>query len=407
VKVEEFEKTRKNELRQKANECFDKSETTGSLDKPGPLLEAKFYLDEIERRQQTSTTNRRRSHSGYTRGVSTGSLKFALLVLTYFFFVEVGSAQIGAPKSKQPVATIDGKAIYDDDLFPSIQGQLFPLRNQEYEIKKRALDTLIEQKLLEDLASKKGIPTEKLLEQEVDSKVQEPSDAEVQAYYLAQKDRLNRPYDEIKPQLAQALKQAKVQQARLDYIKRLRSGNEVVVLLSPPKMQMGYDPARVRGNPKAPVMIVEFSDFQCPYCHQVEPVVKDLLAKYGDKVSLAYRDLPLKQIHPQAEIAAEASRCAGEQGKYWDYHDQLFNASKLDRDALLEYARNLKLDDKRFDSCLTTGKYRADVEKDSREGMQAGITGTPAFFINGVVLSGAEPKESFARIIDQELVQKR
>jgi len=86
-------------------------------------------------------------------------------------------------------------------------------------------------------------------------------------------------------------------------------------------MQVGYDPARVRGNPKAPVMIVEFSDFQCPYCHQVEPVVKELLAKYGDKVSLAYRDLPLKQIHPQAEIAAEASRCAGEQGKYWDYHD--------------------------------------------------------------------------------------
>jgi len=340
--------------------------------------------------------------------VYTGSLKFALVVLICFFYVEAGSAQnTDAPKSKQPIATVAGQAIYEDELLPTVQGQLFPLRNQEYEIKKRALDNLIEQKLLEAAAKKKGIETEKLLAQEVDSKVAEPGDAEVQAYYLAQKDRLNRPFNEVKPQLAQALKQAKIQQARQDYLKSLRSGNEVVVLLSPPKMQVGYDPARVRGNPKAPVMIVEFSDFQCPYCHQVEPVVKELLAKYGDKVSLAYRDLPLKQIHPQAEIAAEASRCAGEQGKYWDYHDQLFNASKLDRDALLEYARNVKLDDKRFDSCLTTGKYRADVEKDSREGMQAGITGTPAFFINGVVLSGAEPKEIFARIIDQELVQKR
>jgi protein-disulfide isomerase len=346
--------------------------------------------------------------SGYTRVVYTGSLKFALLVLTCFFYAEVGSAQnTDAPKSKQPVATVGGQAIYEDELLSTVQGQLFPLRNQEYEIKRRALDNLIERKLLEAAAKKKGIETEKLLAQEVDFKVPEPGDAEIQAYYLAQKDRLNRPFDEVKPQLSQSLKQAKIQQARQDYLKSLRSGNEVVVLLSPPKMQVGYDPARVRGNPKAPVMIVEFSDFQCPYCHQVEPVVKELLAKYGDKVSLAYRDLPLKQIHPQAEIAAEASRCAGEQGKYWDYHDQLLSASKLDRDALLEYARNLKLDDKRFDSCLTAGKYRADIEKDSREGMQAGITGTPAFFINGVVLSGAEPKETFARIIDEELSQKR
>jgi protein-disulfide isomerase len=334
---------------------------------------------------------------------------FALvLLLSCVLRAGVGWAQdTEPPKPKQPIATVAGQAIYEDEVLSTVQGQLFPLRNQEYEIKKRALDSLIEQKLLDVAAKKKGIETQKLLAQEVDSKIGEPGDAEVHAYYLAQKDRLNRRFDEVKPQLAQALKQAKIQQARQDYLKSLRSGNEVVVLLSPPKMQVGYDPARVRGNPKAPVMIVEFSDFQCPYCHQVEPVVKELLAKYGDKVSLAYRDLPLKQIHPQAEVAAEASRCAGEQGKYWDYHDQLFSVSKLDRDALLEYARNLKLDDKQFDSCLTTGKYRADIEKDSREGTQAGITGTPTFFINGVVLSGAEPKETFARIIDQELSQKR
>jgi len=331
-----------------------------------------------------------------------------VLFLSYLLSAAAGLAQNADPsKPKQPIATVGGQAIYDEELLPTVQGQLFPLRNQEYEIKKRALDSLIEQKLLEAVAKKKGIETEKLLVQEVDSKVPEPGDAEVQAYYLAQKDRLNRPFDEIKPQISQALKQAKIQQARQDYLKSLRSGNEVVVLLSPPKMQVGYDPARVRGNPKAPVMIVEFSDFQCPYCHQVEPIVKELLAKYGDKVSLAYRDLPLKQIHPQAEMAAEASRCAGEQGKYWEYHDQLFNASKLDRDALLEYARNLKLDDKQFDSCLSNGKYHADVEKDLREGMQAGITGTPAFFINGTAVSGAQSQESFAKVIDQELGQKQ
>src|SRR5260370_18185464 len=114
-------------------------------------------------------------------------------------------------------------------------------------------------------------------------------------------------------------------------------------------------------------MIVEFSDYQCPYCHQVEPIIKDLLAKYGDKVSLAYRDLPLRQIHPQAQIAAGASRCAEEQGKFWEYHDQLFAASKLDHDSLLDYARTLKLADRQFDSCLTAEKYRAEIDLALRE----------------------------------------
>jgi protein-disulfide isomerase len=349
----------------------------------------------------------RRSHFWrYTRRVYTSSFKTAL-ILSYFFCATAGLAQnTDTPKPKQPIATILGQAIYEDDLLPSIQGQLFPLRNQEYEVKKKALDSLIEQKLLEATAQRKGIGTEKLLEQEVDSRVQDPNDMEVEAYYLGQKDRISRPLDEVKSQLWQTLKQAKIQQSRQDYLNRLRSDSNVVVLLSPPRVQVGYDPARVWGNPKAPVMIVEFSDFQCPYCHQVEPVIKDLLANYGDKISLAYRDLPLKQIHPQAEMAAEASRCAGEQGKYWEYHDQLFKASKLDRDALVEYARTLKLEDKQFDSCLTNGKYREDVAKDLREGMQAGVTGTPTFFINGMTLSGTQPKESFARLIDQELAQK-
>jgi len=311
-----------------------------------------------------------------------------------------------AAKPKPIVATVGGEPIYDEDLAPTVQGQLLPLRNQEYEIKKRALDSLIEQRLLEKAAKKNGITTEKLLGQEVDSKVQDPSDAEVEAYYLAQKDRLNRPLDEVKVQLHQTLKQAKLQQARQDYVKHLRAKSSVSVLLAPPKIQVGYDPKRLRGNPKAPVMIVEFSDYQCPYCRQVEPVIQDLLTKYGDKVSFSYRDLPLRQIHPQAQIAAEASRCAEEQRKFWEYHDTLFTASKLDHDALLGYARALKLDDKQFDSCLTSETYKAEIEQDLREGMQAGVNGTPGFFINGVALSGSQPKESFAQIIDQELARK-
>jgi len=333
--------------------------------------------------------------------------RLALLLCISAFFASTSMAQTTAsPKPKQTVATVEGQPIYDDDLSASVQGQLLSLQNQEYEIKKKALDTLIDQKLLEAAAKKKGVAADKLIEQEVDDKVPEPTDTELNAYYLAQKDRLNRSFDDLKPQLRQALKQAQTQELRQAYLKHLRSESSVAVRLTPPKIQVGYDAKRLRGNAKAPVMIVEFSDYQCPYCRQVEPVVKGLLAKYGDKVSLAYRDLPLRQIHPQAQIAAEASRCAEEQGKFWEYHDQLFAAAKLDHDALVDYARTLKLDDKQFDSCLTTEKYKSEIDQDLREGTQAGITGTPGFAINGIVISGSQPEDAFARIIDQELARK-
>jgi len=354
--------------------------------------------------------------SWYTPGMHTSAFRITWLALSCLICAARGSAQnADAAKpsetpsagSKQVVATIRGQAVYDDDLSPSIQAQLLQLRNQEYELKKKALDSLIEQKLVEAAAKEKGIPKEKLLEQEVDAKVQQPTDTEVAAYYLGQKDRLNRPFEEIKDQLRQGLKQAKIQQARQDYLKGLRAAGNVVVLLTRPKVQVGYDPARLRGNPKAPVMIVEFSDFQCPYCRQVEPTLKQLLAKYPDKVSLAYRDFPLAQIHPQAELAAEASRCALEQGKFWEYHDQLYNSSNLERAALLDDARTLKLDEKQFDSCLASGKYKAEVERDVKEGMQAGVSGTPTYFINGVPSSGSQPLEAFARAVEEELDRKR
>ena len=119
-----------------------------------------------------------------------------------------------------------------------------------------------------------------------------------------------------------------------------------------------------------------------------------------------YRDFPLTSIHSQAEIAAEASRCALEQGKFWEYHDQMFAASSLEKDSLVEYARNLKLDEKQFSTCLTSEKYKADIDKDAQEGRKAGVTGTPGFFVNGVALSGAQPKDAFTRVIDDELSRK-
>lgn len=329
-----------------------------------------------------------------------------MILYCLFSAVAAAAQNASASTSKQPVATVEGQNIYDDDLASSVQSQLLPLRSQEYEIKRKALDSLIDQKLLENAAKAKGLTTDQLLKQEVDAKVKDPSDEMIQGFYLAQ-TRLNKPLDDaLKAQVREAIKQLQVRQLRDDYMKSLHSENKVVVLMSPPRVQVATDPKRLRGKAEAPVTIVEFSDYQCPYCHQAEPIVKEVLAKYGDKVSLSYRDYPLTAIHNQAMIAAEASRCAEEQGKFWEYHDQLFAGSKLEKDALMGYARDLKLDEKQFDSCLTSEKYKAEIEKDEQDGRTAGVNGTPGFFINGILISGAKPADAFSQIIDDELGRK-
>jgi protein-disulfide isomerase len=247
-----------------------------------------------------------------------------------------------------------------------------------------------------------------VLEREVDAKVPEPTEAELQALYIVQKELLKKPFDELRPQLWQLLKQAKLQQARQEYYKNLREQAGVSVFLQRPRVEVAHDPARLRGSPKAAVVIVEFSDFQCPYCRAVQPTLRNLLAKYEGLVSLGYRDFPLRDIHPQAELAAEASRCAREQGKFWEYHDLLFeHPNKLNRDGLLEHARALKLDEKQFDPCLSSGRYKAQIEQDRQLGLRAGVTGTPGFIINGNLFTGNLPQDAFEKAIQAELAAAR
>ena len=319
------------------------------------------------------------------------------------FSQSAGSVKKDPPKDV-PLATVDGKAITEEDLAPMVAGQLRPLHEQEYQIKKNALDTLIGQKVLEAEAKKKGMTTEKLYEQEVDSKVPDPTDAELSAIYAVQREQLNRPYPDVKPQLQQNLKRARIQQARQEYAEHLREQAKVAVSLTPPRIQVNVDPARVRGNPKAKVMMVEFSDFQCPYCGQAQGTLKTLLAKHEGNLAIAFRDMPLPQIHPMALGAAEASRCAGEQGKFWELHDLMFaDQAHLDRAGLLEKGRKLQLDEKQFETCLTSEKFKAQIQQDAQEGMTAGVSGTPGFFINGIFISGAQSEATFEDLIQQAL----
>ena len=159
------------------------------------------------------------------------------------------------------------------------------------------------------------------------------------------------------------------------------------------------------GDPDAPVKIVEFSDFQCPFCKRFVDQTKDLIfQEYGDAIYFEYRDFPLNSIHPSAQKAAEAAECAAEQGMFWEMHDTIFNnQSAIGVDSLKGYAADLGLDTAQFDSCLDTGKYAAEVQADLDDGQNAGVTGTPAFFINGIKVVGAQPFSVFKQIIDAEL----
>ena len=326
------------------------------------------------------------------------------ITLTCATLVLAAPLILTAQNSPSPIATVDGQPIYEDELMSVAGPNLLELQNQEYKAKSDALDKLVLKKVVEAEAKKKGLTTEELLKQEVDSKVAEASDDEAKGYYLAGKNQTTLAFDQVKSQVKRLLRNSEIEQAREKYADSLRAKANVAVLLRQPKLEMGYDPARVRGDSKAPVTIVEFADFQCPYCKKVQATLNDLLTKYQGQVKLAYRDFPLSTLHSQAQMAAEAGHCAGEQGKFWEYHDALYaDQKKLSQSDMLETARRLGLDGKSFQSCLASDKFKAQIEQDIQEGTKAGVAGTPGFFINGVFLNGSVPVVDFEKIINREL----
>jgi protein-disulfide isomerase len=162
------------------------------------------------------------------------------------------------------------------------------------------------------------------------------------------------------------------------------------------------DPSIGRAN--APVTLIEFSDFQCPFCQRVEPTLKKVRETYGDKIRIVWKDFPLTQIHPQAFKASEAAHCAGDQGKYWEYHDRLFgNQQALQPDDLKKHAGDLGLNATTFAACLDSSKYGERVRDGVAEGTRLGVNSTPTIYVNGRMLSGAQPYEAFVSVIDEEL----
>jgi len=158
------------------------------------------------------------------------------------------------------------------------------------------------------------------------------------------------------------------------------------------------------GPANAPITIVEFSDYQCPFCRRWhDEVYQNLLTAYPGKIKFVYRNLPLTSIHPDAQGAAEAAMCAGEQNVYWQYHDKLFSSEVLGSGAYTQYAKELNLDMTAFEACVSQEKYKKQIQADSDFALNLGISSTPTFFINGLAIVGAQPLEVFKQVIDKEL----
>jgi protein-disulfide isomerase len=309
------------------------------------------------------------------------------------------------------VADVDGQVVYASDLEKSAAKALSEQRQRLYHLQKQKLDEYIDAVLLTREAKKSAISVEALLDQEVHSKIMPITDDEIEVFYSSNKSRLGMDLKEAREQIREFLRVKKIEIQRTLYLKSLRSNSRIETYLKLPPLFRAEVPitgAPAKGPEYAPVTIVKFEDFQCPYCKQFQPTVTELLSRYNGKIRLVHKDLPLDSIHPQARQAAEAARCADEQDKFWNYHDKLYaNAPKFSAGDLTNYAKELGLNVGVFERCFASGKYRTIVKQDISDGVQLGLTGTPTFFINGREISGTQPLETFVTMIDEELRQTK
>jgi protein-disulfide isomerase len=311
----------------------------------------------------------------------------------------------------QRLAEVNGQPIVMADIETTAGKALYRQRDQLYNLEQEKLEEYIDNLLLRREAQGRGISVDSLVEQEVSAKIMPISDAEITALYDANKSRIPVPLDKVRDKIREFLQRQKVSAQRELFVKSLREKAKIVTYLKPPapfREQISVDGAPFKGTEKAAVTIVKFEDFQCPFCKRVQPEFAQLLKRFDGKIKVVHRDFPIDSLHPKARLAAEAARCANEQGKFWAYHDVLYaNAPKAEPEDLKTYAKTVGLDIVSFEKCLTSGKFKTAVQKDVDEGARLGITGTPDFFINGRELSGAQPLKAFTRVIDEELARAK
>ena len=316
--------------------------------------------------------------------------------------IVLGAVGIAAAQSSTDVVTIiDGQKFTRTDLLDKVGGRLLQPRYDLYQAEQKALDEFIAQHLLEAEAQRQHLTIDELLKKEVYSKLSDPTDDQLRTVYEVT-NAASQPYDTVKDKLLEYVRNARQGKARMAYIEALRAKSDVLILLAPPRTEVEVGDAPRSGPKDARVQLVEFADYECPYCIKVHPTVKQLQAEFGDRVSFVFKNFPLP-MHAHAEKAAEAALCAAAQNKFWDYHNKLFTSTQLDVPALKQFAADLKLDSTKFNSCLDSGTQAAVIQKDAAEAQKLGLSATPSFFLNGKFFTGAVDYASLKQMVLQEL----
>jgi protein-disulfide isomerase len=284
--------------------------------------------------------------------------------------------------------------------------------SQLYDLRKQALDELIDDYVLQRAARTAGLKQDDFVQQQVKLSTPSVTADEAKQFYVQHKAQLDaqtggNSFDQIKARLIIAMQHQRYQEGEKQLIQKLRAEDHVNVLLQAPHVSIATAGHPITGSSLAPVTIIEFSDFQCPFCRAAESSLKQVRQRYGDQVKLVYMDFPLG-FHPHAMDAARAARCAADQDKFWQFHDALFlDQKKLDPANLKQTAQKIGLDPAKFNSCFDSNQHDEGVRKDLAKGSSLGVTGTPTFFINGRELVGAQPPEKFNEIIEEELARAK
>ncbi len=295
---------------------------------------------------------------------------------------------------------IDGVQFSLSDLQRNNPGGLFQARNALYEAERKAADEFINEYLLDREARKEDLTVETLLELRVYSALKDPPEEALHVYYEGVDTKES--YEAVRGKIVEAIREKRKAKAKAAFVQSLRSKAAVSVRLAPPRAELSTNGAFSRGASAPVVTLVEYADYECPYCQQIQPTVAKLEAEYKDKIAFTYKDVPLP-MHANAQKASEAAHCAGVQGKYWQYHDLLFERKQYDITRLKEYARSLQLDGQAFDRCLDSGAQADVIKKFVSEAQALGLPGTPGFFVNGRFISGAVDYQMLREIVEQEI----
>src|ERR1700730_10206308 len=318
----------------------------------------------------------------------------------------IAAHAVAAADSGPVLAEIGNHKITQQEVDSKIKIQL-------YDARKEAAAQMVDDYLLQHAARKEKLSVSDYVKREVDDKAAaDVNDAMAKKFYDDNKDKIPAlktagSYEKIKDRLVPALRQRDAQQQHEQLLARLRKDGGAKILLAPPRIDVNLSAAGhpTLGSKHAPVTVVEFADFQCPFCKRSEDSVKAIHEKYGDRIQLVFMDFPLS-FHPHAMPAANAARCANAQGKFWQYHDALFaDQSKLEPADLKATAKTLGLDTAKFNACFDKNQYGEAIQQDLEEGHRLNVNGTPTFFIDGREIVGAQPPENFVSIIVQELAK--